>query len=214
MARGKHGKEAAIRRAEAAHEHIDRLTDELVEAKRRMKDAIERAERLEGVEKLLSQRNNDELLADALEKIAEWERIAKEDGERRKAAIAEMYFVMFPDLNLLSDRKGEAPMEDRRQFLETRYPALMSAISAGKVAQRDPRKAVRWKHSPFKSRERKLSPDEVRRLQRVTNQRLIPGWDEDKDVADSWIDMLDAAQAGFSSEDFLEFVTGEQAASK
>lgn len=40
MAKGKHAAAAAIRRAEAAHEHIDRLTNQLAEAKMRAR-AIE-----------------------------------------------------------------------------------------------------------------------------------------------------------------------------
>lgn len=38
MARGKQAAAAAVRRAEAAHEHIDRLTDQLVDAKKRARD--------------------------------------------------------------------------------------------------------------------------------------------------------------------------------
>ena len=54
MARGKHSSAAALRRAEAAHEHIDRLTDQLVEAKARAREHEHAANRLPSVEKALA----------------------------------------------------------------------------------------------------------------------------------------------------------------
>lgn len=55
MARGKQAARSATRRAEAAHEHIDRLTSELVEAKFRARQTEAEAGRVPGLVALVAQ---------------------------------------------------------------------------------------------------------------------------------------------------------------
>jgi hypothetical protein len=78
MARGKQGAQAAQRRAEAAHEVIDRLTDQLVDAKTRARRYEAAAIRLPAVEGelarlklLLDAETSDRLEAERTERKAE-----------------------------------------------------------------------------------------------------------------------------------------------
>ena len=50
MVKGKHALQSAVRRSEAAHEHIDRLTDQLVEAKTRARQYEAAARRVPAME--------------------------------------------------------------------------------------------------------------------------------------------------------------------
>lgn len=70
MARGKQSALAAARRADAAHEHIDRLTDQLVEAKARARRHETAAERLPMLETEVARlrRQTAEGSSDALER--------------------------------------------------------------------------------------------------------------------------------------------------
>jgi len=72
MARGKHSAQAAIRRAEAAHEHIDRLTEQLVEAKIRARRHEAAAVRLPAVEDELRRvtRQRDEGTSPEVQRLA------------------------------------------------------------------------------------------------------------------------------------------------
>lgn len=202
MARGKQATLAARRRAESAHEIIDRLTSELAEAKLRARQAEQRAARLEGIEALLTSASakNDEMLCAALAKLAWWKAVADADYKRRFDAIGEMLHKVAADVNELPRL---APFEDRRQFVETRYPAIMAAITAGQSAKVDPRRPVRYpKTTPSAKR---LNDEQLHRFQRLAGERGILESAPDRDIADVWVDLLDAHQAGFTPQEVIEF---------
>lgn len=73
MAKGKHAAQSAIRRAEAAHEHIDRLTDQLVDAKTRARKYEAAALRVPAMEgELLRLRTHlENMTSDQLERERE-----------------------------------------------------------------------------------------------------------------------------------------------
>jgi hypothetical protein len=199
MARGKQAAMSAQRRYETAVEHIDRLTEELANVKVRARDAEARAARLEGADALISRASskNDELLFDALQALDRWKRVQRADQKRRTDAIVELLQKLVTDLGW----EAETPAEDKRQFLETRYPAVMLALKAGEA----PSRVARWKTSVTPYERRLVTAEEVRRFQRLTGQRGEVEGAKDVDFADWLNDVLDAKQAGFSAEDIVEY---------
>lgn len=214
MARGKKAAAAAIRRAEAAHEHIDRLTTELVEAKLRARRAEERAARLENISTLLQTASpkNDKMLAEALSALKSWKAISKADHARRMAAVAEMLDKLIADLGLPS-----GGIEDRREFLAKRYPAIMKALTAGRDGAPYARQApVAWAGSALTPMQEKLqaTPEDLRRFQRLSGMRAWSADGGDEDLSDVWCDLLDAKQIGLTYEEMIEATPTKEAPAK
>lgn len=102
MAKGKHSAEAARRRADAAHEHIDRLTDDLIDAKlraRRYEQAALRVPSLVAeIERLRAQiesSTSDLLISERKIRLAE--RAQHEDVLARLARVVGGIYERSPD---------------------------------------------------------------------------------------------------------------------
>lgn len=110
MAKGKHGAAAAQRRAEAAHEHIDRLTDQLVEVKTRARRYESDAMRVPALEAEI--RRLREQVQDGSSNELERERQARENDRVLMAAklnaIARLLHESIRDRWLLVSSEGTA----------------------------------------------------------------------------------------------------------
>jgi hypothetical protein len=194
--KGKEALAAAHRRLAGACEHIDQLSEQLAEAKRRVRDAEARADKADRLEKLLADKNNDELLAEALDTIRWWEKVRVEDVDRRRAAWRELGARLLPDLQF----RGNTV--DRMEFLLRRYPALCAALSAGEWADIP----VRDTRYQLGRSARHLSEEERSRLQRQRGIREASEGDDDTDVAEVWADVLEAKQTGFAPHEIEELI--------
>lgn len=206
MAKGKQATLAANRRAESAHEVIDRLTSELTKAKIRARDAEARAEHLEGIDKHLadSSTKNDELVVAMVEKLAWWDKAAKADRRRRIDARAELHRRLVPDI--ISTILGQdACIEDARQFISRRYPALMATLCAIEQEQLKSDEPVEVRSTSLTPAMQRLSGDRLRKLQRLCGLRGVMADHPDKDVAVIVCDLLDAQQAKFTLAETLEY---------
>jgi hypothetical protein len=209
MARGKQATMAANRRAEAAHEVIDRLTSEVAELKIRAREAEHRADRLEGIEAALSTADikRDDLIVELTRKLQWWSKVAGEDQARREAAREQMFRRLCPDLFDAID--PNMPLEDRRQFLVKRYGAVMAALCACDESQLRPDSALPVHGTNTEVFEKKLSQESLRKFQRLSAQRAVFESAPDRDAADVLNDLLDARQAGFDPADVLDYALSE-----
>jgi hypothetical protein len=195
MARGKQSALSARRQVESAHQVIDRLTSEVAEAKFRARQAEARAADADRLRQLLHEHNNDDLLTEALRTIEDWRQIARQDLDRRRAALRDVGRI----LDDLEVAKFLTTSVDRNEFAWKRYPALMKALTAGRelsdlyIDPNTPRSV------------RRLSDESVRRFQQLRGMRGVPQWDETADMADVAADILDAKQSGFTREQFREY---------
>lgn len=210
MAKGKQAVRAANRRAEEAHKTIDMLTTELAVAKLRARQAEQRANRVERVEALGEKtRSQAEALVPLLkETIEDWQQIAKADQRRRRLALEEVYSRLIADVALSYDIMG---LDDQRQFLQKRYPHMMAALVAI-----DRERTAKFDDVPIPVHgtsvtmaEQKMSGDRLARFQRLVGHRATLISDPDKNFADIEADLLDARQAGFSTEEMMEFAIGD-----
>lgn len=87
MARGKQAAKSARRRLDASHDHIDRLTDQLVEAKTRARQHEAAAVRLPAVEKELA-RVRQQVEEVTSGRVAQLEAALSEADAERNAALA------------------------------------------------------------------------------------------------------------------------------
>lgn len=192
MAKGKQALKSANRRAESAHQIIDRLTSELADAKVRAREAEARSARLEGADALVERSlvKNDEMLSSALEALAQWKSINKQWHERREALRIEVGNRLLPDIEIAGARLGEC-RTDRAEFLARRYPALWYVMVGEAPTDRHV-----YARSPFVRSESKMSTDQLRRFQRLSGQRAIAEGDDldGRDAADVWADLLDLGQ--------------------
>lgn len=201
MARGKKAASAANRRAEAAHEVIDRLTTELADAKMRARDAEKRAAKADQLEELLAQRNDDEIVADLVATIQRWKRIQKADAARRKKAIDEIWKVLAKDLRGLM-KEMEPGFEDTWEFVMRRYPAIMNALAASDgAAERVSEHVDRRGLNPTIA---KLDDEKIKKWQEARGYRAVAQWAPDRDFADVMADLLDASQIGFTADEMVE----------
>jgi hypothetical protein len=204
MARGKEAVQASARRLEAAYAHIDRLTEELVDAKLRARDAEARARRLEGIEALLptAVAKNDAMLQQALTALRTWRRWGDELHEQRGKALHEMGTKLIPDLDLIG---GGGPVTtDVLEFLKKRYPAIVLVMTGSSWEG----ESLVTFESPSRPLEEKLGPEELRRFQRLMGERLVFQSDQEADASKVWADMLDAKVVGLSTEETMEYVFG------
>lgn len=193
MAKGKHAALSANRRAEAAHEHIDRLSTELVEAKIRARDAEEVARMAE----LRLKRSEDELAR--TEKLRESARKVVDETRAHYKAGWEKWEKAKPDFNrLLIDAINAAPSTlgpaDRVEFLFYRYPKLMDFLG---------HKLDRGVHSELHG-SRRMDPDDVRRMGRWLGERATIEWDPDVDAARIAADLMDVPSLDLSKDEIYE----------
>jgi hypothetical protein len=202
MARGKYSDLAVRRRLDGALAHIDDLTEQLASEKIRRRQAEERAARFEGVDQMnrSMELRNDEMLADALGKLRWWDHVVDEDVERRKAALRELGEKFFFDCKL----DGLLTNQERVEYLEDRYPRLMAALRAGTVV----RNRGFLERSPYRPALRKLDDPKRERFERLVGLRHSLNADDDRGL--NWADVMEAQQAGFSVQEALEYVTGEE----
>jgi hypothetical protein len=194
--RGKEALAAANRRLAGAREDIDRLNKELASAKLRTRQAEARADKADRLEKLLADRNNDDLLAEALDTIRWWQKVRDEDVARRRAAWRELGTRLLPDFQF----KGNTV--DRMEFLLRRYPALCAALSAGEWADIP----VRDTRYQLGRSARHLSEEERSRLQRQRGIREVSEGDDDTDVAEMWAGVLEAKQTRLASHEIEKMI--------
>lgn len=202
MARGREALQAANRRLEAAQSHIDRLTDELVDAKMRARTAESEMARLQGIEKLLPQasQRNDAMLEQMVQANARWERVAKADQRRRMEGFKQLVFKVIDDIGIPG--LPSESIADRLDLLQTRYPKVLSALLAEDIKS----KKSNWRPaSPTRPAELKRDGEDLRRFQRALGLRAhsdnLTG--EDRDIADVFCAVLDARQIGFTLDEAL-----------
>jgi hypothetical protein len=205
MAKGKEAISAANRRVQAAHEVIDRLTDELAQQKVLRREAERRLARVEHqaarVEELERQQAGDELLADALAALDQWRTVAREDQLRRNAALKEVASRLMPDLALLSPSEHLGSI-DRYELLLRRYPRIIDALSGG----HSPRDDGSFMPKDVPRSLRKPKGEDLRRVQQLLGLRAIPEWAPDADMADVVNDLLDAKHAAFTKSEISELL--------
>ena len=207
MARGKQATKAANRRAESAHEVIDRLTSELADAKIRARDAEVRAARLEGADKLVreSVAKNDELLVAALDSLKGNRRWFKTDRDTRRQAMVELFTVVADDIG-----KGQMGVADVREFMCRRYPHITASLMGATVeaVKGLGREGGPVRGSSLHRGEQKLEGESLRRFQRMCGSRTVLRENLGKDSADVFIDLLDAKAAEFTYDEMIEYATG------
>jgi hypothetical protein len=201
MAKGKQAVETARRRAEAAHEVIDRLTGELADAKIRARDAERRAADVDLLRAQVAAQRNDVLLADAFVALQQWRAYGSDLHKARKRALSEMKGLI-EDLDTAGLLNGIA---DRVEFMLRRYPEMM-AVLCGRDHGTEFLQGT--------TNVRRLGDDVTKRVQRMVGERADLGRiiGPDADAADVLGDLLDAKQAGFSKSDVVEFVLGRRIA--
>jgi hypothetical protein len=159
MARGKHSAQAAIRRAEAAHEHIDRLTEQLVEAKIRARRHEAAAVRLPAVEEELRRvtRQRDEGTSPEVQRLAGMLDHARAERDRceEKARSATA------DIRKLMDWFVASFPGTSTEAMEEMFKVV--GISDGTNA------TILWNEH-----ERKLGAEGIQRVQRARGDRSRP----------------------------------------
>lgn len=206
MARGKKGAQAQRKADQSAIDTIDRLTQRLAEEHRRRLDAEAVARRYSHEDNAirLLEAQNDEALAVALDKLRWWQQVAAQDHERRLAAFQEIRDHLRPDMRL-----GNVPQVEWIEFLERRYPRIITALTAGKWAPDGSRRPFRNRRSPFARMEKKLSDEQLIRFQQVTGQRSTLKDGTAAGATIDWALTLEATQAGFTSDEVLELLADD-----
>lgn len=198
MAKGRYASQAKARADHAALAHIDRLTTMLAEEKMRRRAAEERARLLEvaDVEARRRAAANDDALAAALDKLKWWERVAREDHDRRAAALRELPRRLAPDVRFIGTNV------EWIEYVHQRYPALVAALLARPADPAPPRH--RDRHSLYTRHERRLSDADLIRFQQVSGQRSRVG--DDQQAVD-WAAIYEARQLDFTTEELIEYAT-------
>ena len=202
--KGKQATLAARRRAEAAHEVIDRLTTDLADAKLRAKEAERRAAQLQVLAdravELQAERDSDTLLGDALSALDVDRRWGREQRQRTRSALKTLRERLIPDVITAS----ALPMSyhDGLDFVLRRYGPIMDAIFGQHVNPL----TIPALQSTTSPTARKLSEDQRRRLERLNGLRTFCEWDRDRDTADVWTDMLEGQEAGFDGPEIAELI--------
>lgn len=203
MARGKHAIQAQRRADDAAMAHIDRLTSQLAEEKMRRRDAERRAGQYAGLDNMvrLREAEHDESMQKALEKLGWWAQVAREDKERRDAALQELAEKLRVDLNLTHLTTTVEWIE----FTIRRYPRLFSALTAGDSDSWQPERPVRRPASSYRPYEAKLTDADLVKFQVLTGQR--GSLDKDGRLIE-WADLFAAKQIdGLTRQEWVELAT-------
>jgi hypothetical protein len=198
--RGKEALAASNRRYRAALDHIDRMTEQLADAKIRARAVEKQAARVGQVERYLTEHNNDELLAEALAAVEVWKARFRRYEARRKEAKAEVRE------RLAADAFHLMPIDtptDMAEFLFTRYPKLVGLVLGGPLADFDERE----RYSIGLGRHAlKLTPEHCRRLQVARGIRAgvenLPA----ANVGTYLSDALEALDAGFTKDEVRELL--------
>ena len=205
MARGKHAARSNVRRADAMAEHIDRLTEQLTDAKTRVKLAEERARRAEllreRVAYLENQIENDEMMAKFL---TTWDTLAGETHwlNQQFELLKGAFIQAVCDVMKAA---GEAAFmgqtvfgyADINEFIVRRYPkyglAMRNADSRVYVAPSDVKML-------------RLTDEQVIRLQKLRGDRGAFPFKPGSTVAEVLVDLMEAIEAGFRPGDLEEYL--------
>lgn len=197
MAKGKQAARAANRRLEATQDHVDRLTEQLAEAKMRARDAEARAAESDRLRARVGrlQREVDEGPSEAcLDKLRWWAEVSKADTERRKAAIRELTAYV-GGVSLCASLTQLEKFELAIKVLPHTFAALIAddvenvrripdegARYHGDRSPTDPAKRRKW----YAYVQRERNPDEA--------------------LVGDLADILAAAQEGFTSQEIVEMM--------
>lgn len=204
--KGKQAALAANRRYETAIEHIDRLTTELVEAKRRARDAEEKAARYERQAGLVdsSLARNDELLVHTTRMLSMYTRqrkAVKDDMGKATQELSRRAGEMF------KAERARCTHSDWFEFLIAHFPAFFTLISGGSLD--DFQGPIPVSDGPYAVFERKLSHDDLRRFQRLVGERTELIGHPDVDLGVALHDVMEATTVGFTREEALVYAVGE-----
>lgn len=190
MAKGKQAAAAANRRLEAAQDHIDRLTDQLVEAKRRARDAERTAQQVEPLKRRIHQLENDTVSAELVAALNLFEDEYKKTTRKLRA----LQEVFIEQGQLLADQKGMTGTE-YIELMWRRHPDMWTDSDPGIVRTGLPKSMI--------DRRSRLSDAAVVRLQKAR------GFRHSTDVVSLWEQLLDAEEAGFSRSEAIELLDDE-----
>lgn len=207
MARGKHAARSNVRRADAMAEHIDRLTDQLAEAKRRVVVAEEQVRKAallrERVKYLEHQIESDAMLAKFLKAFDPLANKMRDQHEWL-TDLRQGFFAAVRDVMVLAGEMNPTGTTilgyaDINEFASKRYPTVGRHMGTG--AQR----GAHVDHVEDRTLLR-LTDDEIRRLQRVRGDRGCFAFRPDSTVADVLVDILDALDADLDMTELREYI--------
>lgn len=202
MAKGKQASKAANRRLEATRDHVDRLTEQLAEAKIRARDAEKRAAEADLLRQRvreLERRIDDGPTEAILDKLRWWDTISKQDRQRRSAALKEL-IAWFNGPGGSPGRLTSqlTPME-RFEVLCGVLPNVVAALEAQDVSiiRSWAKDGVVWRgdNAPCERSAARRWYAFVRK-ERHLDEALVP------DV----IDLLSGLQEGFSADEIKEMI--------
>lgn len=195
MAKGKQAVAAANRRLEAAQDHIDRLTEQLTEAKLRARQVEAQASQVPALKKRIAKLEEPDPV---VTRIAEWWDTIEKDWldinkelNRWKSIVADYILVDCQERGLTGVEYVE--------YLSRRYPDLFrpdgqqDAISKG----------APWRRSKV---ERRLPEEAVRRLQMARGERHA----DVTDNAGLWLHIEEALAAGFTAGEAMTLLEDER----
>lgn len=160
MARGKQAALSATRRAEAAHEVIDRLTDQLAEAKRRAREheaaSVRLPVALAEIDRLRTQ--NEQGTSDSLEAERSRRDAAIADRDERLLALARLLMQGDPSVRLTTDQFAEVvrlvgrPMSDIVPNFKSRTARRQTSTAKRLVATAQARTEIDAHNGPLRGR--------------------------------------------------------------
>ena len=203
MAKGKYAARAQRRADDSAMAHIDRLTTQLAEEKMRRRDAERRAGQYAGLDNMvrLREAEHDEALKKALEKLAWWDAVRRDDKARREAALDEIQSKLRADLGM----NHMTTTVEWIEFLTRRYPRLISALTAGSSDTWHSDRPLRRHTSPHRHYESKLNDEDLVKFQIITGQR---GVKQSDGRLIEWADLFEARQMdGMAEDDLIELAS-------
>lgn len=192
MAKGKHAAASANRRLEAAQDHIDRLTDQLTEAKLRARQV----ERVAAQVPKLQQRIQDD--APIIQQVAEWWKGGTKAWAEMENRLTYMYSVVIRGYIRLVMAHYGMTVTEAVEWMTRQYPELWNKGPAThRIVRGGP-----WVTDPG---QRRLSDEAVRRIQQKNGERHI----DTPDAAAMWQQIDEAIEAGFTGPDLTELVDDE-----
>lgn len=199
MTKGKQAARAANRRLEATQDHVDRLTEQLTEAKIRARDAEARAaesdqlrERVRFLETKLEEGPGEA----ALDKLRWWEEVRKADVKRRRKAQSELMRWFDRDNAFLVDK---VTVVEGYEVMCGVLPNVMAALEAVDVSviQRRAKEGMRFPEDP-----RHMGGEEYRKWQRfVKRERHL-----DDDLVSDLVDILSGVQERLTVDEIVEMI--------
>lgn len=196
MAKGKHATASANRRLEAAQDHIDRLTDQLAEAKRRARQVEAQASQVPKLRQRI--RDLEEDNAPIIQELTSWWKNGRKAWASMHDRITYLHTTILLDyFKVVADMYGMTRVETI-EWMTRKYPDLYSEDGTSKRIQG----GGPWAMDP---RQRRLSDEAVRRIQQKNGLRHA----DTADAALMWQQIDEAIDAGFRGADLAELVDEE-----